>query len=553
MTAGNSEIRGSAELEDQLIDEAVRKRMAGNMRIRYFLRMLLPILLIICGLLYYTYHEHRSEERFITQTEIGVKLEAMRQVLLFTLDSALGDLLFAKSIIYHESGEQDSQRLITLSLTAFADSKKMYDQIRLINIHGMEQLRINNRLVPELVAQDQLQNKAQRPYVIEGGRLEYRQVYITPMDYNVEHERYEQPLKLVMRFITPIADSMNNPRGLLVTNYLGSHLFESIKYIRREISIEGGMFWITDAQGHILHHRACPGGEGADGSLKEVQLKGGEMFGQNNPEVWEAIQGKESGTFPTSEGIFSFRRVSPDAILRERGLVSDPAVILGKDNSMYLLVYTPFESMYAQAKLVLRRNLFFAVQAMGLLVGLAWLYSGALARRRELEDEIRKSAFTDPLTKAFNRRFGMMILRKHIAQSQRTNSPLTVFMIDVNNLKGVNDNYGHAAGDELINTIATALRDHLRIYDITSRIGGDEFMVILPGTDYEHGVYILERLRNSVRSANDGKFAPYGIDFAFGGTQYHKKYFRGEAELLAQADRQMYKDKKKRKQMLALG
>lgn len=553
MTARVSEVRRSVELEEELIDEAVRKRRAGNLRIRYFLRMLLPILLIIGGLLYYTYNEHRSEERFVTQTEIGVKLEAMRQVLLFTLDSALGDLRFAKSIIFHESGEQDSQRLITLSLTAFADSKKMYDQIRLINIHGMEQLRINNRLVPELVPQEQLQDKSKRPYFVGGSKLEYQQVYIAPMDYNVEHEQYERPLKLVLRFITPIADSKHNPRGLLVTNYLGSHLFESIKYIRREINIEGGMFWITDAAGNVLHYRACAGGEGADGSLREMPLKGDEAFGRDYPAVWEAIQGKESGVFPNEEGIFSFRRVSPDSILREKGLVSDPAVVLGPDNSMYLLVYTPFNSMYAQAKLVLRRNLLFAVQAMGLLVGLAWLYAGALARRRELEDEIRKSAFTDPLTKTFNRRFGMMILRKHIAQSQRTNSPLTVFMIDVNNLKGVNDNYGHAAGDELINTIAGALRDHLRIYDITSRIGGDEFMVILPGTDYEHGMYILERLRNSVRSANEGKFPPFGIDFALGGTQYFKKYFRGEAELLAQADRQMYKDKETRKQMLALG
>ena len=87
---------------------------------------------------------------------------------------------------------------------------------------------------------------------------------------------------------------------------------------------------------------------------------------------------------------------------------------------------------------------------------------------------------------------------KEVAYSRRYKKPLTLFMIDIDHFKNLNDTYGHQAGDHVLRRVSEVLAAGLREYDIVARYGGEEFSIILPATGKDTGATIAERLRASV-------------------------------------------------------
>jgi diguanylate cyclase (GGDEF)-like protein len=109
-----------------------------------------------------------------------------------------------------------------------------------------------------------------------------------------------------------------------------------------------------------------------------------------------------------------------------------------------------------------------------------------------------QSALRDPLTGTGNRIAMQQSLAREIDVSRRTKQPLSVLMLDVDHFKRVNDEYGHHTGDEVLRTIAQAVKGQLRNIDRVFRYGGEEFVVLLTDTDTEAAVQIGERLRSAV-------------------------------------------------------
>jgi two-component system cell cycle response regulator len=118
-----------------------------------------------------------------------------------------------------------------------------------------------------------------------------------------------------------------------------------------------------------------------------------------------------------------------------------------------------------------------------------------LIRENErLFKEIQRLAITDQLTGLFNRRKLMETLEIEVERAQRYGRPLSLIMVDLDNLKGINDTYGHAAGDEVIQMVAGAIQDHIRRVDLPTRIGGDEFLILLPEADLEMASLVANRV-----------------------------------------------------------
>jgi diguanylate cyclase (GGDEF)-like protein len=128
-----------------------------------------------------------------------------------------------------------------------------------------------------------------------------------------------------------------------------------------------------------------------------------------------------------------------------------------------------------------------------------------LARARTLLDFKRyldtceEEAFTDHLTGLANRRRFERQLEREVSRTLRYNRPFCLLLLDIDNFKEVNDTYGHDAGDEAIRRIALTLQAGTRGIDLAARIGGEEFAVILPETEFEGGVDVAERLRVAIR------------------------------------------------------
>jgi two-component system, cell cycle response regulator len=128
---------------------------------------------------------------------------------------------------------------------------------------------------------------------------------------------------------------------------------------------------------------------------------------------------------------------------------------------------------------------------------------------REAHDHFKELSNIDPLTNLYNRRFLTEILEGELERSRRLHSPLSLMIVDLDGFKEVNDRHGHQTGDRLLVAVAETLRKGLRSYDVASRYGGDEFVLILPGTTLGEAVLVAERLRAAVEPLRVA--APEGV------------------------------------------
>jgi len=121
--------------------------------------------------------------------------------------------------------------------------------------------------------------------------------------------------------------------------------------------------------------------------------------------------------------------------------------------------------------------------------------------RKRAEAELQRLAVTDPLTGTYNRRYFFEVAAKELARAQRYELNLTVAMIDLDHFKDINDEYGHAVGDQALVTMADCFCENLRQTDVLGRYGGDEFIILLPETNRKKARKMAERLRKRLIKA----------------------------------------------------
>ncbi len=163
------------------------------------------------------------------------------------------------------------------------------------------------------------------------------------------------------------------------------------------------------------------------------------------------------------------------------------------------------------------------------------------ARVRQLEDEICR----DTLTPLFNRRYFEQAVASAIAHCQRYQSRAALLFVDVDDLKVINDTFGHAAGDEALRTVAQVLLANVRSTDIVARIGGDEFALILGAISEADVEAKVAQLTAGIAASQVGSGgATTRLSAAFGHAFIHPD---DEAEkVLARADSHMYRSKRSR-------
>ena len=119
-------------------------------------------------------------------------------------------------------------------------------------------------------------------------------------------------------------------------------------------------------------------------------------------------------------------------------------------------------------------------------------------RNAEAFEHVQHVARTDALTGVLNHGAMQLRIREEIARARRDGHPLGAVILDLDDFKGVNDTQGHAAGDELLRKVARALQGELRPYDQVARYGGDEFVLLLPGSDEAVTAAVAERCRDAI-------------------------------------------------------
>jgi diguanylate cyclase (GGDEF)-like protein len=175
-----------------------------------------------------------------------------------------------------------------------------------------------------------------------------------------------------------------------------------------------------------------------------------------------------------------------------------------------------------------------------------WLVGHAVIalENARLHRTVQRQALVDSLTGLANRRLCEAALEKEMARAQRFSEPLALILADLDDFKTVNDVYGHPAGDEVLREFARTLQDCIREIDLAGRWGGEEFVVILPGTDLAGGAKLAERIRAEL--ATRVALSPAGerltTTASLGVADYHGD--GTPADLLGAADAALYAAKR---------
>jgi|SRR5579859_1883926 len=211
-----------------------------------------------------------------------------------------------------------------------------------------------------------------------------------------------------------------------------------------------------------------------------------------------------------------------------------PALLAG-DETIFNIKYT--EAVFGLITLIVLFNIYTIYQEI-----LIKRLRRQLLEKQDHSYILRNLAMIDPLTGLYNRRFAEQRLAAEVSRSERRGHPLTVMTLDLNNFKQINDTYGHPAGDQVLQEFASRLNKVIRGSDLAVRLGGDEFLVLLPECTAEQLQLVLRRL-DSLEVDWQGQKIP--ATFSAGWKDY--KIGDRPEELLAGADEALYTSKRAQK------
>ncbi|MBC8018723.1 MAG: PAS domain-containing protein [Verrucomicrobia bacterium] len=201
-------------------------------------------------------------------------------------------------------------------LALFSTVSRIYDQVRVLDATGMELIRINltGQNSSLIVPNDQLQFKGDRYYFNETLSLNKGEVFVSPLDLNIEHDRIEQPLKPMIRIGTPVFDKGGRKRGIIIFNYLAGNLIKNLKELATD---SPGNCMLLNQEGYWLI------GSNSDEEWGFMYAdRKQKTMGNKYPDAWRTIQASEAGQFLTGDGLFTFTTVHPLSAVAKSGGVT---------------------------------------------------------------------------------------------------------------------------------------------------------------------------------------------------------------------------------------
>lgn len=176
-----------------------------------------------------------------------------------------------------------------------------------------------------------------------------------------------------------------------------------------------------------------------------------------------------------------------------------------------------------------------------------------ISDRKKEQEKLFYFATYDEMTGVYNRRVGIEFLNQELKKINRVNTYLSICFIDINDLKIVNDNFGHEAGDRLINFIVQDIKSAMRESDILSRLGGDEFLLILPDCRLEEVRSVWQRVEDSLAKRNEDPSIEYNVSASYGFAETNPEKNLSAEKIMQIADMRMYAHKRRSKQQKVLG
>ena len=167
-----------------------------------------------------------------------------------------------------------------------------------------------------------------------------------------------------------------------------------------------------------------------------------------------------------------------------------------------------------------------------------------VTERRLIEEKLHDMTMRDDLTGLYNRRGFFAMTDQQMKFAKRMNRRMLVFSADLDNLKVINDTFGHKEGDSALIETANIVKETFRESDIVARIGGDEFVILQLEDHVNNSEILIQRLQNNFGRHNAKSDKPYELSISTGISHYDPVSLCSIDELLVQADKEMYEQKK---------
>ncbi len=274
--------------------------------IRRLLLLFLPLALAIYGMMQIHYWLYVDAERSKLAESQQLGAELSRKVVANNLNYMVSEIRFLAEHIQQRTHAGHLSPLekqeITLFLGNFSRHRTWFDQVRYLDLDGNEIIRINqNKGNPQAVAETALQNKSDRYYFTKLASLPPGQVYISPLDLNIEGDQIELPVKPTIRVGVRVLNAQGDKVGFLLANYLGEQLIGDFERAASQIA---NHMMLINSQGYWL---ISPD----EGQNWGFMLDHSKRFSDSYPEEWAKIQVSSTGQFESLNGLFSYITVHP--------------------------------------------------------------------------------------------------------------------------------------------------------------------------------------------------------------------------------------------------
>ncbi|MGH0052222.1 MAG: GGDEF domain-containing protein, partial [Sphaerochaetaceae bacterium] len=335
----------------------------------------------------------------------------------------------------------------------------------------------------------------------------------------------------------------DNPVGFIVINYLVDYLFKTLDQIMLDAK---DLLCMVNTDGYYLY-----GVEPSHAWGWLFPERSGYTLAQDNPELWEQISQSDAGRLKQQDASWFFianditKAAEYDIARIKGGMMENTVASLRYAERLILVLKVP-RSYWMEETVGVRQVLWIVGIICFLLSPIASLRFYRVKKHNEvLHEQLVQDAKFDAFTNTYNRKAGFSVMDEMLKYTASANIISSLCFIDLNNLKKINDQYGHEAGDAFITFCVKCLKDAFPEDTVIVRMGGDEFLLFLPSCTADCAFDQLEKVNATLMKESTQKGYPILWSFSYGCVEVPPKDRESLDTMITKADALMYVQKKK--------